>query len=98
MRSLALAYTLPLLASPACAETVVTVTQITREPQHHYFGYIVQSRTIPWSAHGRYVLAPQVGFQDRLPSADEPADVSVLDARDNYAIRVLGRTRVWNLQ
>ena len=56
-------------AHPA-AQSSVKVTQITHGPKHHYFGYIGQSRTIPWNASGRYLLALQVGFQDRLPGAE----------------------------
>ena len=85
-------------SSPTAADTTVTVTQITGGPKHHYFGYIGQSRTIPWNANGRYMLALQVGFQDRLPGANDPADVCLLDTRDNYAIRVVDQTRGWNPQ
>lgn len=80
------------------ADVSVSVTQITRGPKHHYFGYIGQSRTVPWNANGRYVLALQVPFQDRLPGANDPADVCLLDTRDNHAIRVVDQTRGWNPQ
>lgn len=80
------------------AQPSVKVTQITHGPLHHYFGYIGQSRTVPWNASGRYLLALQVGFQDRLPGADDPADICVIDTHDNYAIRVVDRTRGWNPQ
>lgn len=80
------------------AESAVVVTQITHGPKHHYFGYIGQSRTVPWNANGRYVLALQVGFQDRLPGANDPADVCLLDTRANYAVRVVDQTRGWNPQ
>lgn len=93
-----LAIFVALAAVCAAADPAVTVTQITRGPKHHYFGYIGQSRTIPWNANGRYVLALQVGFQDRLPGANDPADVCLLDTRDNYSIRVVDQTRGWNPQ
>ena len=80
------------------AQPSVKVTQITRGPQHHYFGYIGQSRTVPWSADGRYLLALQVGFQDRLPGPADPAEICLIDTRDGYAIRVVDRTRGWNPQ
>jgi hypothetical protein len=80
------------------AQPSVKVTQITRGPQHHFFGYIGQSRTIPWNASGRYLLALRVGFQDRLPGVNDPADICLLDANDNYAVRVIDRTRAWNPQ
>ena len=80
------------------AQPSVKVTQITRGPQHHYFGYIGQSRTVPWSADGRYLLALQVGFQDRLPGSADPAEICLIDTRNDYAIRVVDRTRGWNPQ
>ena len=89
---------LPVFPPAFAAETAVTVTQITRGPKHHYFGYIGQSRTIPWNANGRYVLALQTEFQDRLPVGNDAADVCLLDAQDNYAIRVVDQTRGWNPQ
>jgi len=82
-------------AQPA-AQQAVKVTQITHGPLHHYFGYIGQSRTVPWSADGRYVLALQVPFQDRLPGTGDAADVCVIDTRSGYAVRVVDRTLGWN--
>ena len=94
------ALVLALAASPVIlyADLAVTVTQLTRGPKHHYFGYIGQSRTVPWNASGRYLLALQTPFQDRLPAGDDPADVCLLDVKDNYAIRVVDQTRGWNPQ
>ena len=82
----------------AAAEALVSVTQITQGPNHHYFGYIGQSRTIPWSADGRYILALQVPFQDRMPGPDDPADVCLIDTRSNYALRVVDQSRGYNPQ
>jgi hypothetical protein len=88
----------PTAAFAAAAQVEIKVTQITHGPKHHYFGYIGQSRTIPWNASGRYLLALQVGFQDRLPGANDPADVCLLDARAGYAVRVVDQSRAWNPQ
>jgi hypothetical protein len=84
-------------AGPA-AQQAARVTQITHGPLHHYFGYIGQSRTVPWSADGRHLLALQVPFQDRLPGAGDAADVCLIDTRNNYAVRVVDRTVGWNPQ
>src|SRR5881394_4292524 len=84
------------VAAAGAAEPTVTVTQITQGPKHHYFGYIGQSRTVPWNGNGRFILALQVGFQDRLPGANDPADVCLLDTRDHYAVRVVDQSRGWN--
>lgn len=86
------------VVTAATPDAAVKVTQITQGPKHHYFGYIGQSRTSPWNANGRYLLALQVGFQDRMPGANDAADICLLDARDNYAIRVVDQTCGWNPQ
>ncbi|MDO8538851.1 MAG: hypothetical protein Q7S40_00310 [Opitutaceae bacterium] len=82
------------LAAPA----EVRVRQLTRGPANHFFGYIGQCRTIPWSADGRYLLALETTFQDRLPGAGDAAGVCLLDTRDGYRVRVVDRTRGWNPQ
>jgi hypothetical protein len=89
---LALAVALP------AGEPHVAVTQLTHGPKHHYFGYIGQSRTVPWNANGRYILALQTPFQDRLPGARDPADVCLIDTRADHAVRVVDQTRGWNPQ
>jgi hypothetical protein len=80
------------------ADGSVTVTQITRGPNHHFFGYIGQSRTIPWNASGRYLLTLQTSFQDHMPDGNEPADVCLLDVRHGYALRVVDQSRGYNPQ
>ena len=90
-----LAFFVPVLSA---ADSAVTVTQLTHGPKHHYFGYIGQSRTVPWNANGRHILALQVAFQDRLPGANDPADVCVIDTRAGNAIRVVDQSRGWNPQ
>lgn len=87
-------------AGPAlvAADGAVTVTQITSGPKHHYFGYIGQSRTVPWNAGGRYVLALETDFQDRLPGVNDPAGICLLDTRAGHSVRVIDRSRAWNPQ
>ncbi len=76
----------------------VTVTQITRGPTNHFFGYIGQCRTIPWNASGRYMLALETTFQDRLPGTGDNAGICLIDARDGFKVRVVDRTLGWNPQ
>lgn len=71
---------------------------LTNGPSHHFFGYIGQSRTIPWNATGRYVLALETDFQDRLPGAGDAARVCLIDTREGNRIRVVDRTLAWNPQ
>lgn len=87
-----------LLSGSFAAEPEVAVTQLTHGPKHHYFGYIGQCRTSPWNADGRYMLALQVGFQDRMPAAADAADICLLDTQNGYALRVVDQTRGWNPQ
>ena len=84
----------------ACGDeaTPYTVRQVTRGPQHHFFGYIGHVRTIPWNASGRDIVALRTSFQDHLPTGDEPADIVLLDTQNDYDLRVIAQTRGWNLQ
>jgi len=41
------------LSLPALAQATLHIAQITHGPKHHFFGYIGQSKTIPWNATGR---------------------------------------------
>jgi len=75
-----------------------TVRQITFGPKHHFFGYIGHVGNIPWNASGRYILALRVGFQDRLPDANDPAEIVLLDTQDNYSAKKVDQTLAWNPQ
>jgi len=72
--------------------------QITFGPRHHFFGYIGHVKTIPWNSSGRFIVALQTAFQDRMPTSHDAADIVLLDAHDNYALRVIDRTCAWNFQ
>ena len=80
------------------ADFTTEIRQITFGPKHTFFGYIGHVRTIPWNRSGRYVLALRSDFQERMPQPGEAAEVVLLDARNNYAPRVVDRTRAWNFQ
>ncbi|HEX5223324.1 MAG TPA: hypothetical protein VFZ59_27435 [Verrucomicrobiae bacterium] len=72
--------------------------QLTVGPKHHFFGYIGHVQNIPWNQSGRYLLALRTSFQNHLPRADEPAEIVLLDTKNNYSERVLTETRAWNPQ
>jgi hypothetical protein len=95
LSSLALIF---LTAAAIGAEPGARVRQLTSGPSHHYFGYIGQSRTIPWNASGRYILALETDFQDRLPGAGDAARICVIDTRQGNRLRVLDRSLGWNPQ
>ena len=76
----------------------LAIEQITFGPKHHFFGYIGQSKTIPWNASGRYILALRTGYHDHMPEPGDAADVVLIDtARTNKVVRV-DQTRAWNFQ
>jgi hypothetical protein len=100
MRSIAtgLLATMVLAVQATATDWHVTVTQLTRGPQHHFFGYIGQARTIPWSVDGRYVLALRTSFQDRMPEPGDAADVTVIDTTEGNRVVPLTQSRGWNPQ
>lgn len=74
------------------------VKQLTTGPLHHFFGYIGHVQNVPWNKSGRYILTLRTSVRDHLPKGDEPADILLLDAQDNYQPRVVAQTRAWNPQ
>lgn len=86
------------IAAEPTADFTLTTRQITFGPRHHFFGYIGHVRTIPWNASGRYLLALEAEFQDRMPKPGESANILLLDAQKGYAPRVIEKTRAWNPQ
>jgi len=78
------------------AELSLEVRPLTRGPKHHFFGYIGHVRTIPWNQSGRYIVALQTDFQDRMPGPDDAAEVVLIDTQTSDAIAVLDRSRGWN--
>jgi len=76
----------------------VEIRQITFGPKHHFFGYIGQCKTVPWNASGRYILALQTDFQDRMPGPSDAAEIVLLDVQHDYNPIVIEHTRGWNPQ
>jgi hypothetical protein len=85
-------------SAPSGKDWTVEVTQLTRGPLHHFFGYIGHVRTIPWSGDSRYVLALRTPFQERMPEPGEPADVVLIDTHDGNAVLPVDQSRAWNFQ
>ena len=88
----------PAFVSASSADFTSEIKQLTYGPKHHFFGYIGHVRTIPWNQSGRYVVALQTDFQERMPKPGEAADIILLDRRNQYTARVVDRTRAWNFQ
>ena len=94
--SLCCGWLLAMVAGAAAAP--FHVERITHGPQNHFFGYIGHGMTIPWNASGRYIVALRTDFHDRMPKAGETADVVLIDTQQGHQLRVVDRTRAWNLQ
>lgn len=92
---IAFALALPVFAIAAAPLKAV---QITRGPQHHFFGYIGHVQNIPWNGNGNYIVALRTDFQDHMPAPEESADIVLLDTRDDYAEQKIEETRAWNFQ
>ena len=91
----------------ACADTpaaeqnpllTLEAEQLTSGAQHHFFGYIGQCQTIPWSADGRYILCLRVDRIDRMPLPAEAATVCVIDTSKGNRVIELDKTHGWNPQ
>ena len=76
----------------------LSIEPLTRSPGHHFFGYIGHVGNTPFSGDDRYLVALRAEFQDRLPGADDPAEIVLLDTHRDLAAETIDRTRAWNFQ
>ena len=56
----------------------VEIEQITFGSDHHFFGYIGQSLTIPWNKNGNRLVCLS-SFHDHLPGKGEVASVNLIN-------------------
>ncbi len=68
---------------------------ITSGPYHHFFGYYDKT---PWNASGNRLLAHEVDFNDRPPTAADSVAIGVVRLDDGNRFQPLGRTHAWNWQ
>ena len=71
---------------------MTNVRPITSGPRHHWFGYYDKLQFDPSS---RYVLAMEVDFEQRSPSAEDLIRVGMIDLADGDRWIELGQTRAW---
>ena len=80
----------------------ITVNQITGGENHHFFGYIGQSLTIPWNYNGDKILCMSSPFHDHLPSTNEAAAIAIIDPNvksgEFNKIEKLDESLGWNHQ
>jgi hypothetical protein len=72
--------------------------QITQGPSNHFFGYIGHVQNIPWNESERYLLSLRTNFQDHLPEGHEPADIVLIDSKNDYKVTKIEESRGWNPQ
>ena len=66
--------------------------KITHGPRHHWFGYYDKLQFDPTS---RYVLAMQVPFEHRSPTAEDVVNIGMVDLEDNDRLIELGQSSAW---
>jgi len=71
------------------------IIRVTSGPKHHFFGYYDKC---PWDATGRYLLAMEVDFQDRLPGPDDVAVIGLVDLAHGNHFQPVAETKAWNFQ
>ena len=76
----------------------LAVEQVTFGPRHHFFGYIGQSLTVPWSSDGRYIVALRTAYHDHMPEPGDAADVVLIDTQQGKRVVRVDRSRAWNFQ
>ncbi len=74
------------------------VVQVTRGPHTHFFGYIGHVQNIPWNNSGRFIVALQSGFHNRMPGPNDPANVVLIDTANDYHVTAVDQSRGWNPQ
>lgn len=93
-----LAFMMALFDPAGAATPGLQIEQITVGEQHHFFGYIGQTGTIPWNKSGRYIVAMQTDFHDHMPAPNEAAKIILIDTKQDYNITVVDSSRAWNFQ
>ena len=76
----------------------ISKEKITSGPMNHFFGYIGHVQNIPWNGNGRYILALRTSFQDKMPGPNDPADIVLIDTKNNYSVKKIDTTTAWNPQ
>ncbi|MBL8210993.1 MAG: hypothetical protein JNK87_09795 [Bryobacterales bacterium] len=82
----------------AAQDWSLQVEQITFGPKHHVFGYIGHVRNMAFNGDGRYIVSLRMDFQNRMPKADDAAEIVLIDTKNGYRESIIDRTRAWNFQ
>lgn len=71
----------------------VAVGPLTKGHKHHFFGYYDKS---PWNKSGCYILAHEVGFNDRPPDSHDTIAVGVIDTSQGDRFEPVASSSAWN--
>jgi hypothetical protein len=82
-------------AETSTNEQLPPVRQLTKGPRFHWFGYYDK---LQFSPDNRFVLANEVDFEGRSPTADDVIRIGMVDLQDHDKWIELGRTSAWNWQ
>jgi hypothetical protein len=93
---------IPNFAQGRSGNIALEIEQITFGSNHHFFGYIGQSLTIPWNKKENYMICLSSTFHDHLPGKNEAANVNLihLDSKKDgrYKVEKLDESQGWNPQ
>jgi len=73
----------------------IRISCVTSPPKHHFFGFY---DVCPWDVSGRYILAHEVDFIDRMPNENDMLRVGYIDTQDGNSWHEIGKTTAWNFQ
>lgn len=71
------------------------VTPVSSGPKHHFFGYYDKS---PWNFSENLLLAHEVAFNKRPPTANDPATIGVIRLNEASNFEPITQTYAWNWQ
>ncbi|MFC1671566.1 hypothetical protein ACFL01_00370 [Planctomycetota bacterium] len=74
------------------SETTFSVQQVTTGPKHHWFGYYEK---FPWDQTGQYLLAMEVDFAGRQPTAADTIDLGRIDTQNGNRFEPFAETTAW---
>ncbi|HBO42574.1 MAG TPA: hypothetical protein DD670_01290 [Planctomycetaceae bacterium] len=80
---------------PVVDSSLVPMRAVTRGPKFHWFGYYNKDQI---DSTGRYLLAMQVDFEHRSPTADDKVTIGMVDLEDGDRWIELAESRAWNWQ
>jgi len=93
--SLPIATATKLLALDKPESALPPVRAITRGPQFHWRGYYDK---LLFDPSNRFVLANEVDFEGRSPTAEDSIRIGMVDIQDGDRWTELGSTSAWNWQ